>query len=316
MTNTENAPGNTHVAVKKAHDYDAGKISTLANVILHCIFFIVVLLCLVPLLLVFMVSITDNTTLLRYGYTLFPSVISFSAYEYMLRANQAILRAYWMSIQVTVIGTIASTTVMALFAYPISRPIFKYRTFFTWMVLFTMLFSGALVPWFIMYSQVLRLGNTTAVMIIPHLMNAWFVLVLRTFYKNSIPEELLEAARIDGAGELRIFGSIVFPLSTAGIATVALFMMITYWNDWWLPLIFIRSTELDTIQNFLRQMLENIQFIARHPAMLGGRVDMAAMPTETMRMAIAVVAVGPVVLAYPFFQRFFVKGMMIGAVKG
>ena len=300
----------------KSKDYDATRISLVSNAILHVIFFVIVLLCLVPLALVFMVSITDNQTLLREGYTLFPSQISFTAYEYMLRGSQAILRAYWMSIKVTVLGTFFSTLIMSLYAYPLSRPTFKYRIFFTWMVLFTMLFTGGLVPWFIMYSQVLSIGDTTAVLVIPHLMNAWFVLVLRTFYKNTIPEELLEAARIDGAGEIRAYISIVLPLSTAGIATVALFMMITYWNDWWLPMIFIRSANLDTIQNFLRQMLENIQFIARHPAMLGGRVDMAAMPSETMRMAIAVVAVGPVVLAYPFFQRFFVKGMMIGAVKG
>ena len=296
-------------------DYDAGQISRTANAILHVIFIICVLLCTLPLLLVFMVSITDNQTLLRYGYTLFPQQISFSAYTYMLRSGQAIVRAYWVTIQVTVLGTIFSTLVMAMYAYPLSRPTFKYRKLFTWLVLFTMLFSGGLVPWFVVYTQLLGIGDTLAVLIIPYLMNAWFVLVLRTFYKSAVPEELLEAARIDGAGEIRAFVTIVIPLSTAGIATVALFMLIAYWNDWWLAMVFIRSTNLDTIQNFLRQMLTNLQFIARHPAMLG-RVDISAMPSETMRMAVAVIAVGPVVFAYPFFQRFFVKGLMIGAIKG
>ena len=304
------------VKTSKAADYDMTKISQLSNAIIHFIFIIIVLLCVVPLVLVFMISITDNQTLLRYGYTLFPQQISWAAYDYILRGGRAILNAYWVSVQVTVIGTIASTAVMALYAYPLSRQSFKYRKLFTWLVLITMLFTGGLVPWFIMYQQVLGIGNTMAVLVIPYLMNAWFVLILRTFYRSAIPEDLLEAARIDGAGEFRAFFTIVLPLSTAGLATVGLFMMITYWNDWWLPLIFIRTNDLDTIQNFLRQMLTNIQFIARHPEMIGGRVDLAAMPTETIRMAIAIVAVGPVVFAYPFFQRFFVKGMMIGAIKG
>jgi putative aldouronate transport system permease protein len=307
---------NAKIKEKKKPDFDAGRISPVTNVILHIFFIGYILLCIVPIVLVFMVSVTDNTALIRYGYSLFPREFSFSAYEYIFRGSRAIVNAYFQSIRVTFFGTFISTAIMALFAWPLSRPSFKYRKFFTWMVLITMLFTGGLVPWFIMYQQVLGIGNTTPVLIIPMLMNAWFVLIMRTYYKSAVPEELMEAARIDGAGEIRAYFTIAVPLSTAVFATVALFQMMNYWNDWFLAMIFIRDPNLDTIQNFLRQMLANIQFIARHPAMLGGRINIAEMPSEAMRMAIAIIAVGPVIFAYPFFQRFFVKGMTIGAIKG
>jgi putative aldouronate transport system permease protein len=302
--------------MKKTADFDAGRIKPVTNVLIHVFFILYILICILPIILVFMISITDNTSLLRYGYNLIPREFSLSAYEHIFRGSRAIINAYVQSVRVTVIGTAASTAIIALFAWPLSRQSFKYRKFFTWMVLITMLFTGGLVPWFVMYQQVLGIGNTTAVLIIPMLMNAWFVLITRTYYKSAVPEELMEAARIDGAGEIRAFFTIAVPLSTAVFATVALFQMMNYWNDWFLAMVFIQSPNLDTIQNFLRRILENIQFIARNPAMLGGRINIATMPSETMRMAIAIVAVGPVIFAYPFFQRFFIKGMTIGAIKG
>ena len=302
---------------KSKLDYDAGRISKPANAIINFFFILAVLICIVPVILVFMVSITDERTLAREGYSLFPSVINFSAYTYVFRSSTAIINSYITSVIVTFWGTIFSTAIMALYAYPISRSSFKHRYKFTWFVLLTMLFSGGIVPWYVMYAQVLGITDTIPVLIIPYLMNAWFVLVLRTFYKSSVPDELLEAARIDGAGEIRAYFFIALPLSMAGIATIALLMMMMFWNDWWLPLVFLTGRgNIDTIQNLLRQILESIQFIARNADMLGGRVSLADIPSETMRMAIAVVAVGPVIIAYPFFQRFFVKGLLIGAVKG
>jgi len=295
---------------------DAGRVSLPTNIFLNFIFMVAVVVCLLPVVMVFMVSITDEQTLLRQGYTLFPEKFSLAAYEYIWQSGAAIFRAYGVSITVTLVGTLVSTMIMALFAYPISRPSFRYRKFFTWIVLITMLFSGGMVPWYVMYMRVLQIGDTIPVLIIPYLMNAWFVLILRTFFKASVPEELLEAARIDGAGEVRSFFSIALPLSMAGIATIALFMLMVYWNDWWLPTVFTTSTNLDTIQNLLRRILTNLQFIARNADFLGGRIRMADLPSETMRMAIAIVAIGPVVIAFPFFQRFFVKGLLIGAVKG
>jgi len=277
---------------------------------------LVVVACLLPVIMVFMVSITDEQTLIRQGYTLFPEKFSLAAYEYIWQSGAAIFRAYGVSVVVTITGTLVSTAVMVLYAYPISRPTFRFRKCFTWIVLITMLFSGGMVPWYVMYMRVLQIGDTIPVLIIPYLMNAWFVLILRTFFRTSVPEELLEAARIDGAGEVRSFFSIALPLGMAGIATIALFMLMVYWNDWWLPTVFTTNTRLDTIQNLLRRILTNLQFIARNADFLGGRINVADLPSETMRMAIAIVAIGPVVMAFPFFQRFFVKGLLIGAVKG
>jgi len=305
---------------KKADNYQPYKtlrISSFSNTLFNGYFVFVTLACILPLLLVIMASFTDDMTLRIEGYTLFPSKLSLTAYEFIFRKGDAIVRSFMNSIVITLVGTVAGTFVMALYAYPLSRANFKHRKGFTWYVLITMLFSGGLVPWYIMYTQVLGLLDTMAALVIPYTMSAWYVLIMRTFYKSALPEEIVESARIDGANEFKIFFSIALPLSTAGIATIGLFTMLAYWNDWYLPLIFARSDSLDTIQNYLRRILENIQFLARMAGQLGAiTVPVRDLPSETIRMAIAVVAVGPIVFAYPFFQRYFVKGLTIGAVKG
>jgi putative aldouronate transport system permease protein len=297
--------------------YDARRISAPANIIWNVFFILASLTCIVPLLLVIMVSITNEQSLVANGYSLFPKEFGFTGYEYIFKRGDAILRSYWISIMVSFIGTLASTVIMALYAYPLSRANFRYRNGLTMFVFITMLFSGGLVPWYIVYTQVLRIGNTIPVLIIPYLMNAWYVLIMRTFYKSAIPEELLESARIDGANEFYIFYKIALPLSTAGLATIALFSMLVYWNDWYLPLIFIRDQTLYNIQYLLRTILENVMFIARMSSQMGSAtIPISELPSETIRMAIAVVAVGPIIFAYPFFQRYFIKGLTIGAIKG
>ena len=303
--------------MQRKREYNARRISMGANIIWNIIFILIVLCCILPLLLVIMVSLTDEQSLIQNGYSFFPHKFGLGGYEYIFKKGSAILNAYGISIFVAVAGTLCSTLVIALYAYPLSRQNFKYRNGFTAFVFITMLFSGGLVPWYIMYTQVLRIGNTIPVLIIPYLMNAWYVLIMRTFYKGAIPEELLESARIDGASEYRIFFTIALPLSTAGLATVGLFSTLTYWNDWYLPLIFIRDDKLYNIQYLLKSILENVAFLARmstQVATLGTAIK--DLPSETMRMAVSVIAVGPIILAYPFFQRFFVKGLTIGAVKG
>jgi len=295
----------------------ATRISPFSNLIFNFFFIFTTLACIVPLLFVIMASFTDDLTLRVEGYTLFPSKLSLSAYEFVFRRGEAIVQAFINSIVITLVGTFFSTLIMALYAYPLSRTNFKHRKKFTWLVLITMLFSGGLVPWYIMYTQVLGLLDTMAALIIPYTMSAWYVLIMRTFYKTALPEEIVESARIDGANEFKIFFSIALPLSTAGLATIGLFTTLAYWNDWYLPLFFARSESLDTIQNYLRRVLENVQFLARMAGQMGAiTVSVKDLPSETIRMAIAVVAIGPIVLAYPFFQRFFVKGLTIGAVKG
>ena len=299
------------------HNVNLKRISAPANIIWNLIFAMASLTCILPVLLVLMISVTDEKSLIQNGYSFFPKVFGFAGYEYIFKQGTAIINAYRVSIVTSLIGTFVSTMVIALYAYPLSRMNFKYRKGFTAFVFITMLFSGGLVPWYVMYTQVLRIGDTLGALIVPYIMNAWYVLILRTFYRGAVPEELLESARIDGANEFYIFVKIALPLSTAGLATVGLFSMLTYWNDWWLPLVFIRNTSLYNIQYLLRSILENIQFIARMSTIAANvGLAMKDMPNETIRMAIAIVAIGPIVFAYPFFQRFFVKGLTIGAVKG
>jgi putative aldouronate transport system permease protein len=268
-------------------------------------------------MLVIMISFTEEKSLITFGYSFFPHEFSFDGYAYMFKRGSAIINAYGVSIFTSLVGTVGSTLIIALYAYPLSRLNFKYRNAFTAFVFITMLFSGGLVPWYIMYTQVLKIGNTLPVLIIPYLMNAWYVLIMRTFYRGAIPEELLESARIDGANEFFIYFKIALPLSTAGLATVGLFSMLTYWNDWYLPLIYIRDDHLYNVQYLLKSILESAQFMARMASQVGALSTAAAnLPTETMRMAVAVIAVGPIIFAYPFFQRYFIKGLTIGAVKG
>ena len=302
---------------KKHKEFNSQRIGMPSNILFHSGFIFASLACILPLLVVVMASFTDDISLRVNGYSLFPKDFSLSAYNIIFRRGDAVLKAFLNSITISLIGTLCGTLVMAMYAYPLSRPNFKSRKLFTWLVLITMLFSGGLVPWYIMYSQVLNMLDTLPVLIVPYLMNAWYVLIMRTFYRTALPEELLESARIDGAGEFRIFFTIALPLSTAGLATVGLFTMLVYWNDWYLPLIFARSDSLDTIQNYLRRILERVEFLARMAGQMGGvTVSVKDLPSETIRMAVAVVAVGPIVFAYPFFQRYFVKGLTIGAVKG
>jgi putative aldouronate transport system permease protein len=203
---------------------------------------------------------------------------------------------------------------IALYAYPLSRESFKYKNQFAFFAFFTTIFGGGLVPWVFIYSSFLKIDDTIWILIIPYLLSAWWVIIMRTFMKQAVPESLIEAARIDGAGEFRIFFNLVIPLCKAGLATIALFCMLKFWNDYYLSLIFIKNPNLYTIQYYMYQVLNNISYM-----LTSTNVPAEArrnLPSESARMAIAVVAVGPIIFAFPFFQQYFVKGLTIGAVKG
>lgn len=304
---------------RKPKFYGANAISSRTNFIINLFFSIYTVLCLLPLVLVFMVSISDEKTVLVNGYSFFPEKLSLDAYRFLLEDWHQIIRSYGVSLFVTVIGTAVSLLIMALYAYPISRRDFPHRNGFSFFMFFTMLFNGGLVPWYLVYTQMLDLKNTMAALILPLLVSAFFVLMLRTFFSTTIPMELLEAAKIDGAGELLIFARMVLPLSLPVLATVALFQTVTYWNDWFLSLVFISGTEKVSLQFLMYRTMLDIQFLssnvqaAQGLSQQGGLVNV---PTETVRMSMAVMGIGPIVLAYPFFQRYFIKGLTIGAVKG
>lgn len=279
---------------------------------------ILAIVCILPIILIIVASFTDETTLLANGYRFFPQKYGLEAYVYLLKQSVMMLRAYKISILVTVIGTLASLVLSTTFAYPLSRKDFKYRNIFSFLVFFTMLFSGGIVPSYMMWTKFFHIKDTIWALIIPsYLMNAFNILLIRNYYSNNIPDALVEAARIDGASEFLTFRRVIVPLSVPVIATVGLFTGLAYWNDWINGLYYINDPGLYSIQNLLIRLMNNIQYLNSGAAagiVSGGTTG--ALPSTSARMAIAVVGVIPVVAAYPFLQKYLIRGTVIGAVKG
>ena len=293
-------------------------ISPATNLMLNVIFAVYCIICIAPLILIFMVSITDQTSLAINGYSFFPSKISFDAYQYLFNDLEKLLRSYGITIFTCVVGTFFCVLFTMLYAYPISRKSFKYRNFFSFFIFFTMLFQGGLVPWYILYTKYLNLQNSIVALIMPAVMNAFYVLIAKTFFTLNIPDSVLEAARLDGASEFKIFYTIVIPMSTPVIATIALFSALNYWNDWYLCLLYINDPKYYNLQYSMYQALRSLQFLTSSlgASNVNTSSSLANVPGETLRMAMAIIGIGPIVFAYPFFQRYFIKGLTIGAVKG
>lgn len=301
----------------KREKHTQNQISGVSNFLINIIFIIYVTLCISPLLLVFMVSITDENTLNAKGYSFFPEKFSSLAYKYILSDTGQIIRSYGVSLFVAIVGTLLSVLIIALFAYPLSRKDFKYRGFFSFMVFFTMLFNGGLVPFFMVYSKLLKWNNTIYVLIFPMLITPFYVIIMKTFFSTSIPDSIVESAKIDGAGDFRVFFSIILRLSTPALATIGLFDTLQYWNDWFLSLLFITDDKLVPLQFLLYRVQTSLAYLIQISAQTGqGAMTLASLPGQSARMALCVVTIGPIVLAYPFFQKYFVKGLTIGAVKG
>lgn len=277
------------------------------------------IVCIVPVILVFMVSISSEKSVLVHGYSFLPNKFSLEAYRFLLDDWGQIARSYGISIFVTVVGTLVSLLFMSLYAYPISRKDFPHRNFFSFFMFFTMLFNGGMIPWYLVYTQVFHLKDNLLSLILPLLVSAFFVMILRTFFMNTIPVEVLESAKIDGASEFRIFAQIVLPLSLPVLATVGLFQTLNYWNDWFNSLVFISDPHKVNLQFLMYRTMLDIQFLSSNVQAAQGinqSGGLVKVPTETVRMAMAIMGIGPIVLAYPFFQRYFVQGLTVGAVKG
>ncbi|NIK70016.1 MULTISPECIES: carbohydrate ABC transporter permease [unclassified Paenibacillus] len=295
------------------------RLSAAASSGINIFFILYSALCVIPLLLLLSVSFSDERSVLTHGYRFIPEKFNLAAYAFLYKDIGQIAYSYGISITVTIVGTVLSMLIIALYAYPISRSQFPHARFFTFFVFFTMLFSGGLVPWYLVYVQMLNLKDTLWALIMPLLVSSFWVLIVRTFFKETIPAAVLESAKIDGAGELRIFIRIVLPLSMPVLATVALFQTLTYWNDWFLSLVFITNDHNISVQYLLYKMLANIQYLSSNPtaaAEIARAGGMFNFPSETVRMALVVVGIGPIVFAYPFFQKYFVRGLTVGAVKG
>jgi putative aldouronate transport system permease protein len=273
--------------------------------------------CLIPFALLIISSISSEQSIINNGYSFFPQEFSLKAYDYLWDHWGELGRAYGITIFITVVGTAASLAMTSMLAYPMSRQDIPWKNFWAFFVFFTLLFNGGLVPTYLIYTQVFEIKNTIWALIVPGLlMNGFHVLLVRTFFMTSVPPALIEAAQIDGAGEIKAFYKIVLPLSMPIMATIGLFEAIMYWNDWFNGMTYVTDPSLFSIQNILNRIITDIQFLSNNSNLSSTAGEaMAELPTTSVRMAIAVVGVLPILIAYPFFQKYFIKGITIGAVK-
>ena len=284
------------------------------NILIYTIVTIVAIVCLFPFVMLVSASFSDEWEILRTGYGLWPKGFTLEAYSIIFQNPESVARAYVVTIIVTAIGTFCALFFMTMAAYALSNRQFKWRNKFSFFFFFTTLFSGGVVPWYIMITKYLHMKNTFAVLIVPYMFSVFYMIILRSSM-SALPDALRESARIDGAGEFRILFQLIIPLSLPSIATICLFVALNYWNDWYLSMLFISDTDKYTLQYLLYRTLGSIQGLKMAIAN-GANINVSAIPTETLKNAMAVVATGPILLLYPFVQKYFVKGLTIGAVKG
>lgn len=286
----------------------------------NAVMMLVTLIVFLPFVLLFMSSITDENTLLLNGYSFIPAKFSLGAYEYIFRSGEKIFRAYGMTILNTVLGTLVNVALTALFAYPLALKNLPGRKVITFFVFFTMLFNGGLVPSYILWSNYLGVKDTIWGLLLPNLLlGSMNILLTRTYFSTSIPDTLYEAAQIDGASQFRVFRAIVLPLGKPILVTIGTFAGLAYWNDWTNGLYYLnKNTDLYTIQNLLNKMVTDLQFLAQNSNNMSS--DMAAelskVPSTGVQMAIAFVAILPIIVVFPFLQKYYAKGISLGAVKG
>ena len=275
---------------------------------------VVALLCTLPFIIIISGSFSDNAIVVKEGYGVLPKGFTLAAYNRLFKTPRDIIQAYKMTIYYTVVGTAIGLMMISLTAYVISRPEFKYRNTVSFLIYFTTIFGGGMVPWFLMYAMVLNLKGNTLAIWFPALMSPFLVIIMRTFIRETVPDAITESAKIDGAGHLTIFTRIVLPVIGPGLATVGLFLALGYWNDWYRASMFSTSPDTWSLQFYLYNMINATQALLRLAQ--DANITIADMPGETIKMAMAVIATGPVLLVYPFVQRYFISGITIGAVKG
>lgn len=285
----------------------------------HTVMILLSLAAILPMILLFMSSITDDSTLIRNGYSFFPEKFSLYAYEYTFKTGRSVMHAYLISVLLTASGVCLSLVVTTMLAYALARKGLPGRGFLMFYVFFTMLFNGGLVPTYINYTNVFHIKNSFLGILIPGLVtNGFYIMLMKSYFSSSIPEEILEAARIDGATEFRIFYNVALPLAKPIVTTIGLFAGIGYWNDWQNGYIYLtKRTDLYSIQNLLNRMIQNIQYLTQNSGnIVQNDIALSKLPTVSIRMAMAVLGVLPIIIVYPLIQRNFVKGITLGGVKG
>ena len=279
----------------------------------YIILSIIMLVIFFPFLLLFMSSITEENSLLINGYSIFPKEISFAAYSYIWESRATILRAYITTICVTAVGTVINVLITAMVAYPLSLDKLPGKKIFSFLILFVMLFNGGMVPMYMIYTTVLHIKDTYFALLVPNLLfSAFNAIIVKTYLKGNIPEALYESARIDGASEFKIFTNIVLPLGKSIFVTIGIFSGLAYWNDWMNGLYYVSDSSKYSIQQLLNVMVKNIQYLTQ----FGRSSGTGQIPSISLRMAIAFVAMLPVLILYPFLQKYFEEGITLGAVKG
>ena len=278
---------------------------------------ILVVLTLSPFVLLAMSSVSSESSLIRNGYQFWPQTFSLDAYKYILRNSDTILKAYGLTILTTAVGTLMSLFLTITLAYPLSRKKLKGRNVITFLIFFTMLFHGGVVPSYILWARYLKIKNTFWALVLPNLLiNPFHLILMKNYFENSIPQEIMEAAELDGAGPIGVLGYVILPMGKPIIATIAMFTILTYWNDWTNALYFVSDSRLWSLQILLQNILNNVQFLSKNSQVASQiGLSVASIPSVSVRMAIAVLGVLPILVLFPFFQKYIVKGISLGAVK-
>ena len=309
----------TNKEQNEAEDYSNkfNSISKKTNMILNVLFGILAALCIVPFLFVLIISLTSESSLQANGYRFWPEEWSLEAYKYIFESGSNIIRAYGVTIVVTITGTILGLIIMTTYAYALSRRNFAYRKFFTKLIFIPMLFSGGMVSSYLVVTRFLGLKNNILALILPICVSSFHIIILRTFFKTTVPDAIIESAKIDGASEFLLFLRIVLPISLPAIATIALFLTLGFWNDWFNAMLYIDKNSLIPLQYLLIKLETSIEFLVNNSQSIGLNATEAVskMPKETVKMAIVVITTLPIIFAYPFFQKYFVSGLTVGAVK-
>ena len=312
----------TDTAKRKAQDFvpDSQKMNRVrpaTNALFVALFVVLAAMAIIPVIFVFVVSISSETSIREVGYSFFPIELSNTAYMFLWNERGTILNALGISVLVTGVGTVLGLFLTTTMGYVLSRPVFKLKGFYTWVVFIPMIFNGGMLASYVINTNLLRLSDTVWALILPLAVSSFNIIVCKSFFRSTIPDAIIESAKIDGAAQLRIFGQIVLPISKPVLATIALFLVFGYWNDWFQSSLYITDSRLLSLQALLNNMMRNLEYMANNPTVgVSLQQYRNSMPSESVRMAIAVVIVIPIACAYPFFQKYFISGLTIGAVKG
>ena len=304
-------------AVLQVESMKMNRVRPGTNAGFNLLFILLAAMAIIPVFFVFMISISSEESIRVSGYSFVPQSFSNSAYMFLWNERATILSALWISVLVTVSGTVLGLALTTTMGYVLSRPGFKLKGFYTWVVFIPMIFNGGMVASYVVNANILNMKNTIWALILPLAVSSFNIIVCKTFFRSTIPDSIIESAKIDGASQLRIFGTIVLPISKPVLATIGLFLTFGYWNDWFQSSLYISRAELVSLQALLNNMMKSLDYIANNPsAGLSLQQYRNSMPSESVRMAIAIVIVIPIACAYPFFQKYFISGLTIGAVKG